>query len=102
MFSGDVNASEAAVEVEIPVASTISDFRVRLNGSPGAGNSYTFIVRQNGADTAVTCAITDAAISCADTVNTVAFAVGDRISIRSIPASSPTARTMTWSAVRSP
>ena len=102
MMSGNVNASESVVQLDVPVASTFSNLYVRLNASPGASKTYTFVVRKNGVDTALTCAISGAATACSDTVNTVTFVVGDLISIRATPTSSPTARSMQWSAVRSP
>ena len=68
---------------------TVSNFRVRLSSNAGSsGTSYTFTVRQNGTNTAVTCTITGAANTCSDTTNTVAFAAGDLFSISAVPSSS--------------
>ncbi len=101
------NAARSAVESEnqqfMPVAGTVSDFYVILNGSPGSGKSFTFVVRKNGANTPVTCTISGTATTGSDLTNSVSFAAGDRISIMvTTSAAHPTARSMLWTAKFSP
>jgi hypothetical protein len=101
-YYSSVDASEAAVDQAMPAAGTISNLRVRLSGAPGAGTSYTFLVRKNGVDTAVTCTVSGTATECSDLANSIAFSAGDLISVRSEPTSNPAARTMRWTATFSP
>ncbi len=70
-----------------------------LSGEPGAApNSYAFTVMKNGAITGITCTVAGPGpVSCNDTTNSVEFAAGDLIALRSIPTSNPTARTLRWS-----
>lgn len=98
MFDSLSTSMESAAQQSVPVGGTLSELRVRINGSPGSGNSYTVAVRQNGLDTAVSCTIQDTAVSCSDDSDTVTFLANDLISIRVTPSSGPTARTMRWTA----
>jgi hypothetical protein len=101
MFNSSVNATEAAVNVSIPVAGILSNLDVRLDGTAGAGaRSYTFNIRINGVDTGnPSCVISGALTSCSDPLTSVAVAAGDLVSIRVVPsATAPTARPMRWSA----
>lgn len=102
MFDGTVSATEGDVDQAMPVAGTLSDLRVRLDTAPGAGKSYAFTVRKNGADTSVTCTVSEAATSCSDTTNTAIFFSGDLISIESVPTGTPTAAAMRWTAKYTP
>jgi len=106
MFNSYRSATESDVEQVMPVAGTLSNLYVRLDGTAGAaasGRSYTFTVRKNTADTAVTCTILETATSCSDATNSVAFSAGDLISVKSVPsATAPTARAMRWSATFAP
>jgi hypothetical protein len=98
MFDAGMSATESDIQQPMPVAGTISDFYIILNGSPGNNNSYTFVVRKNGASTTVTCTISDTDTTGSDLTNFVDFDIGDLISIMATPASSPTARSMHWTA----
>jgi len=102
MFNADRSRDEIDVRQYMPVAGTISNFYVTLDGSPGSGNSYTFLVRKNGADTPVTCTISETDTTGSDLTNSVSFAAGDYISIMVTPASNPTAAAMSWTAQFSP
>jgi hypothetical protein len=103
-FYSNVNAAESSVEQVLAIGGTLSDLHVRLEGSPGTGNSYTFTVRNNGADTSLTCAIIDSSVSCSDTdaAHSVSFSAGDTVSIKSVPSSNPSGRAMRWSAKFAP
>jgi len=54
---------------------------VNLTLAPGAGHSATITVRKNGANTPLTCTVTDTATTCANSANSVAFGDGDLLSI---------------------
>jgi hypothetical protein len=62
--------------------------------APGGGKSWTITLRKNGVDTASTCPIADAASSCSDDTNVVSFVGGDLVSIKIVPAGTPTASTI--------
>jgi hypothetical protein len=94
-FYADVDPSPAAVEQALPLGGTVRSFSVRLSVAPTA--SITFAVAKNGVDTAVRCTASGASTTCADGVNTAAFAAGDRIAIHSTGTSTAAPR-MQWSA----
>jgi hypothetical protein len=92
-----VNANQANVAIPLPIGGVISNLRVRINGTPGNGNSYTFTVVRNGtAITGFTCPMTDSTTTCTDT-DTTTWAAGDTISLQSVPNSNPTGRIAVWS-----
>jgi hypothetical protein len=78
-------SAEAKVEQLMTVSGTLSDIRVRLESAPGGGKGFTFTVRKNRGDTAVTCNITDtttSTTSCSDSTHSVSFTADtDTISI---------------------
>lgn len=75
----------------------IKNLRVELrDGAPGAGKSYTFHLRVNGANSTLTCIIADDATSNEDTTHEVVVAAGDYISLQSTPAGAPTVRYPRW------
>ncbi len=51
---------------------------------PGGGQTYTFTLVKNGADSALTCNYTGATTSCSDAVNTVAFSTLDAFSMHAV------------------
>jgi hypothetical protein len=65
----------------IPTAGTVKNFYVLAQQGPGTGNSWTMTLRKNGANTSVTCTISNLATQCSDTTHTAVFAAGDLISI---------------------
>jgi len=103
MFESNRSQVERENQQFLPVAGTVSDFYVTLDGSPGNNRWYTFVVRKNGADTSVTCTISGTDTTGFDLTNSVSFAAGDYISIMSTPsAANPTGRSMLWTAKFSP
>jgi hypothetical protein len=102
MFDSLVSSAEDTVKQVMPIGGTLSNFYVRLDGSPGASNSYLFRVRKNSADTSVVCTIAGTSKDCSDQSNSVAFTAGDLISIEVAPSSDPIARTMRWTAKFAP
>jgi hypothetical protein len=103
VFNAGVSDVESANMQFMPVAGLVSKFYVILDGSPGTGKSYTFVVRKNGStSTSVTCTISDAATTGSDLTHSVSFTAGDYISIMVTPASNPTAVAMGWTAEFSP
>ena len=71
---------------------TLSDLNIRLSQDPGGGiRNYVFTVWDGAVATAVTCTISGAAETCADAVNSHAFAAGDLIAIEAHPSPPPNA-----------
>ena len=62
-----------------------------IGGSPGAGKSYTFVIRNGGADTDWSCAIADAATTCSDETGSAIAASSQTIAVKSVPSGTPTA-----------
>ena len=81
----------------VTTAGSINNLYVELSGSPGAGKSYAFTLRVNGANTALTCTVNDAETSDNDTAHSVNVVAGDRVSIGCVPSGTPTARYPQWS-----
>ena len=77
----------------------IKNLRVKLDGSPGVGTKYTFALMVNGAPSALTVEIADGATSGSNMVNKIVVSPGDTVSIRCVPANTPTVRYATWSCV---
>lgn len=101
--SGPVDATGTENEYKQVVSTTGVASRLFCNlpaGSPdngGGTQTYTFTLRKNTADTALTCAISEAGQTCSDTSNTVAVTAGDLIDFSSVPSGTPTARSVTCS-----
>lgn len=72
---------------------------VRITAAPGVGRSYTFTVRQNGADTPLSCIVADVATTGNNIADTVDFAHGDYVALQSTPAGNPAACDVKWGMV---
>ncbi len=75
------------------------NLRVVLSGAPEAGKKYTFTLMLNGAPTALTFDIADAAVSGSNMVNEIDVAPGNTVSLQCDPDNTPTAVTATWTCV---
>lgn len=95
-YSGTAaSATEANVSVKMPCAGTMSRLYVGLNVPITNAATWTFTVRKNGADTALTLTLSsaDATGEKVDASNSVSFAAGDVISIASVPSGTPDTQT---------
>jgi hypothetical protein len=94
------STSQGSVEQRMPVGGTLDQLSIRLGSDPGNGNSWTVTVMNGTTASTVTCAISGSSAStCNDLTHAVAFAAGDLISIRIVPASNPdSAGTFRWTA----
>lgn len=90
---------EAEAEKVVSTSGKIKNLRFKLNGSPGAGKHYDFTLMVNGAPSALTLEIADAATSGANTVNEIDVVAGDTVSIECNPDNTPTARYATWTSM---
>ena len=61
---------------------TASKLVVSLTLAPGTGHSATVTIRKNGVNTSLSCTVSEASTTCADTTDTVAFSAGDLLSIQ--------------------
>lgn len=82
--TGDSSTSRTDVQVPLPRAYTVRNLKVFTSAVPGAGQSYTCVVFNNGTQTSVTCTISDTAGTASDTTNTASFAADNNISLRVI------------------
>ena len=102
LFGTDATASEAGVLQTLPVAGTLSNFRVTLHRWPdngGGSQFYAFTVRRNGVDTGITCNVLEFETACSDTTHSQLFNAGDTFAIRADPFGSPRDVMMHWTAV---
>ncbi len=80
----------------------LSNLYVALSGAPGlaaSGKSYTFTLRVNGVDTALTCTVLETATTAEDAVNIVELAAGDLVSMEITPANAPNVVRAGWGMV---
>lgn len=79
----------------IPISGTFSNLQVRFPTATGAGLTYDIALMVNGSASALTCQITNAALTCADTSNTVSISAGDLVEWRVTPTGTPASNTVT-------
>ncbi len=75
---------------------TIADLYVYLQTAPGAGKSWKFTFRKNGADTSLEVTIADTDQSGNDTAHPVSASDNDQVSMESNPTSTPTQSRTAW------
>jgi len=102
MFRSVHSISEDVVQQAIPISGDVSKLYVTVGAAPGAGNSYSFTMRKNGADTSLGCVVANAATTCADTTNSVAFEAGELISLKATPDAFFSTHTVRWTAKFTP
>ena len=98
---GDDDVNETVVQLPLPVSGTLRNLRVRVSVAPGPVTApvqqWTFTVRINGANTALSCVIAEAATSCADLANSVVITEGQLISMQIVPSGNPSTNKLNWS-----
>lgn len=72
------------------LASTAKRMYVYLLTAPGSGKSRSFTLRQNNADTSITCTISDTATSCSSATD-VTISAADLLNIKTVPTGTPAA-----------
>lgn len=93
---GSWNANQNNRDQRMPGSFTLSELYVLLDTAPTAGKSWQFDLMKNGSTTGVTVTIADAAVTATDSVNSIAYAAGDTISLRAVPTNTPTTGTNVW------
>lgn len=82
---GSGDTSESVNEWALVKSSgTAQNLVCHLTAAPAGGYNRVFTVRQNEADTAITCTITDTATNCSDTTHTVTITAGDRVAYKEV------------------
>lgn len=77
------NAVEANVRMVAPVAGTLRNLYVVADAAPGAGQTFIYTVRKNGADDTITCTLSGAAATTGnDTTHTDSVAAGDTFDVK--------------------
>jgi hypothetical protein len=90
------NTTEANVQYVMP-AGTLSYFCVYVGAAPAVGRSWTFTVRVNGANTAVTTTISNPNVTNCDTTHTASFnGTTDKLSVSVTPSGSPGTTPGAW------
>lgn len=79
---------------------TFKHLYVRLQVAPGAGSSYTFSVRRNGADTALQTVIQDANVLSGNTVDEIIIVAGDLFTIQVVPFNAPAVGDSWWACIQ--
>ena len=85
-------------EMVVPVSGVLKILYSRVSANPNNGGgtqSYTFTVRLNGADTAITCAASETTPTCSDVTNEVSVVAGDLINLEVVSSGTPTAGNQT-------
>jgi len=82
------NATESNVLMIMPTAGTISGLKVLLDGAPGAGKSYTFVLMVDSVASALSVAISGTNVRGTSPAS-VAVTAGQTLSIRCTPAGTP-------------
>lgn len=81
--------TEAQAEFYMPIAATLSNFRVYVSANASNNNGNTCTVRNNGSDSSVTVSYDAAGTGLkADTTNTSTFSAGDRLAVKFVNAAS--------------
>ncbi len=96
--AGAWKATETDCHQLVQVA-TFKKFFVYVKTAPGVGESVTFTVLKNSVATALTVTISGANQTGSDTVNTVAFAAGDEISLKGVGTLAHVADRIAWGLV---
>ncbi len=102
MFAGNQSGTERLVQNIMPTGGTVNSFYVFIETAPGGAASWTFTLRKNGVDTAVTCTVAGTAQICSDTAHSAAYVAGDLVSVRESSAGGPNNSAGQWTAVFQP
>jgi hypothetical protein len=77
-----VTATESLAQTLAPTTPFVaSSLSVRSTAAPGAGNSVTLTLRDEGADTPLSCSISGAATTCTNTDTSAAIAGSSALSL---------------------
>lgn len=98
-YSAFVASNDTTVRNISPITGIIEGLYVVANTAPGSGKSYTLTIQKNGADTSVTCTISDLSTSCSDSTHAVLMSAADTYSIKSVPSGTPSSSRLNFSTI---
>lgn len=85
------SGSETSCPVPVSAPATMKNFYASTANAPSAGQTYTFTLRKNLADTTITCAISGAsATTCSDLTHTVSVAAADIVDVKMVSSATAT------------
>ena len=91
------NQIETLAQMPVPTGRTLRYLYVQAGVAPGTGKSFTATLRQNAGNTKLTCTITGAQTSCADSTDTAVINSGDLIDLQVVSLDTGTAvSTFQW------
>lgn len=94
------STNQALRNAVVPGPIMLSNFYLKTDIAPGAGNAYIFTVMKNNNPTTLEITIADANTVGTDTTHSASFAAGDVISLRSTPVGAPaTLSVETWNSL---
>lgn len=91
-FGFNSSATEADMLFPIPAAGTVKSLYAMANGAAGGSQSWVITVRKNGVDTALTCTMSDPAVTASDVTHSFTVVAGDQISIKTVASAGATTR----------
>lgn len=86
----DSIAPTAVIQIRVPFAGTLRNFRVRQGTGAGNGNNIVYTVRKNGTAGAIVATLASTANDGSDLSNTITVAAGDLVDIEVTKAASVT------------
>lgn len=89
--------TSAATSLQAATNTQLYNLNVFTFSLPGAGQTYTFTLDVNGADTAVTCTVTNAANTCQDLVHSVGVGNGSSYVLKMVSSATAAATSIIWS-----
>jgi len=95
----DFWVGDESTAVQLGQECVLKNLYILLSGAPGAGNSYTFTIRQNSVDSDISVPISGTDTIGNDTTHTLDVLDGGDISLQVVPADAPTVRDAYWGAV---
>ena len=85
LFGDSSFGLESESMTPVPLAGTVSQFRVFLRRPTAAGDNTVVTLRRNGTSTSVACTVPGGTQTCSDTANSAVFAAGDLMNIGLYP-----------------
>lgn len=89
--NGFANTSETQARWRVPCAGVLRNLYPTSTGAAGVGQTYTYTVRVNTADTAITCTTSDTTIN-TDTTHSAAVSEGDYVCIKLVTSAGASVR----------
>ena len=102
LFGDSAFGSESESMTPVPLAGTVSQFRVFLRRPTAAGDNTVVTLRRNGTSTSVACTVPGGTQTCSDTANSAVFAASDLMNIAVLTSGGVIGGRMHWGALYVP